>query len=339
MKNIIKTLVKGNTLGLERAEQLMDGILSGLATPEQVGFILAAYEFRPPNGFELAGLVQSLLKHSVTVDMNGDELIDVCGTGGDGLGMFNVSTCVAFVVAASGLKVAKHGNRAVSGTCGSFDVLESLRMPISNTSKEVISEIEKNNLAFLYAPSFHPILKNIATLRHNLGTRTLLNALGPLLNPARAKRQLIGVYSPKLIRPMAEALSLLGCTEAMIVHGEDGSDEISLTSPTLVAHLKYGTIKEYKIIPAHYGFQNSSITDLVGGKAEDNARIIIDVLEGKKGACLDIVLMNAGAALFVGNHTNSIGEGITLAKESIRSGKAIDLLRQKQQRAEVELSL
>ncbi|MFZ4714216.1 MAG: anthranilate phosphoribosyltransferase [Bacteriovoracaceae bacterium] len=335
MKKIIQSLIQGQKLSLEKSEKLMDGILSGEAKAEQIGFILACFEFRSPTGEELAGLVKSLLKQSVHVSMNGEELVDVCGTGGDGLGMFNVSTCVSFVVAASGLKVAKHGNRAVSSRCGSFDVLEKLNMPISHNALEVVNEIEKSQLAFLYAPSFHPILKNIATLRQNLGTRTILNALGPLLNPARAKRQLIGVYSPKLLLPMAEALAILGTTEAMIVHGDDGSDEISLTTLTNVAHLKNGHIKQYQIDPSQYGLKTSSVHDLTGGLAEENSQIIKEVLRGKKGPCQDIVILNAGAALLVGNKVQTLQEGIELARATLESGKAFRLLEDKQVPLEV----
>lgn len=327
MKALIKTLSHGEPLSLDEAQSLMDGILNDELRPEQIGFILATFEFRGPTGQELAGFARSLLRKSVTVDGGDLEMVDVCGTGGDGLGMFNVSTCASFVVAAAGLKVAKHGNRAVSSRCGSFDVLEALGIPFSENETQASESLENSGLAFLYAPSFHPILGKLSNLRRNLGVRTILNALGPLLNPARVKRQLIGVYSRKLLTPMAQALSLLGTEEAMIVHGEDGSDEISLTAVTHVAHLKGSNIIHYKIDPQDFGFITHSNDSLSGGIAHENAAILLDVLEGTKGSYRDMTVLNAGAALLVGGKTESLREGIRLAELSIDNGGALALLK------------
>jgi anthranilate phosphoribosyltransferase len=326
MKNSLKLLIKGEPLTLDEAQFLMDSVISGEMTPEQIGFFLAAYEFRIPTGIELAGFAQALLDKSLSIGLDEDSLVDVCGTGGDGLSMFNVSTCVAFVVAASGMKVAKHGNRAVSSRCGSFDVLEALDFPIAHNGNEARDSIKNHGITFLFAPSFHPVLGVLSTIRRNLGIRTILNALGPLLNPAGVKRQLIGVYSPKLLVPMAEALAILGGEEAMIVHGKDGSDEISLTSPTLVAHLKAGVVTQYKITPEQFGMKPSSIEDLAGGEAEENAKILVQVLEGHLGPHRDITLLNAGAALLVGGKVKTFEEGIKLAADAIDSGRALKLI-------------
>jgi anthranilate phosphoribosyltransferase len=326
MKNMMKMLITGAPLTLEEAQTLMDAVISGEMNPEQIGFFLAAYEFRVPTGQELAGFAQSLLKKSISIGLDEDSLVDVCGTGGDGLSMFNVSTCVAFVVAASGMKVAKHGNRAVSSRCGSFDVLEALNFPIAHNGKEARVSIKNHGITFLFAPSFHPVLGVLSTIRRNLGVRTILNALGPLLNPAGVKRQLIGVYSPKLLVPMAEALNILGAEEAMIVHGEDGSDEISLTAPTMVAHLKAGVVTQYKISPEQFGMKTSSIGELAGGEAEENARILLQVLEGVQGAHRNITLLNASAALLVGGKARTLEEGIKIAANAIDSGMALKLI-------------
>lgn len=329
MKKMMQILVKGNPLNLEEAQKLMELIISDEVAPEQVGFFLATYEFRAPTGAELAGFAKALLEKSLRVNLEEDNLVDVCGTGGDGLGMFNVSTCVAFVVAASGVKVAKHGNRAVSSRCGSFDVLEALEFSISHNGAQAKKSIDDQGLAFLFAPSFHPVLGVLSTIRRNLGVRTILNALGPLLNPAGVKRQLIGVYSPKLLKPMADALHILGAKEAMIVHGEDGSDELSLTAKTYVAHLKDGIVNEYIINPQELGLDYGEIEDLAGGEAQENAHILRDVLSGKRGAPRDITLLNASAALLVGGKVKSLEEGILLAGEAIDSGRALKLITNK----------
>lgn len=326
MKNSLKILITGKPLTLEEAQTLMDAVISGEMSPEQIGFFLATYEFRVPIGHELAGFAKSLLKKSLSIGLEEDSLVDVCGTGGDGLSMFNVSTCVAFVVAASGMKVAKHGNRAVSSRCGSFDVLEALDFPIAHNGQEASQSIQEHGITFLFAPSFHPVLGVLSTIRRNLGIRTILNALGPLLNPAGVKRQLIGVYSSKLLVPMAEALAILGAKEAMIVHGEDGSDEISLTSPTLVAHLKAGIVTQYKISPEQFDMQTSSVAELAGGEAEENARILMQVLKGDHGPHRNITLLNAGAALLVGGKAQTLEEGIKLASDAIDSGRALKLI-------------
>ena len=323
MKTMMQLLIKNSPLTFNEAHDFMTAIISDKMTPEQIGFFLATYEFRTPTGPELAGFAQALLDKSLSIGLGEEEMVDVCGTGGDGLGMFNVSTCVAFVVAGAGVKVAKHGNRAVSSRCGSFDVLEALDFPISHNEASAKDSINEQGVAFLFAPSFHPVLGVLSTIRRSLGVRTILNALGPLLNPAGVKRQLIGVYAAKLLVPMAEALHLLGATEAMVVHGMDGSDEISLTAPTLVAHLKNGVVSQYTITPSELGIDACDIGELVGGEVEENARILTQVLKGVKGPHREITLLNAAAALVVSGKAISLQEGMLLASESIDSGRAL----------------
>jgi anthranilate phosphoribosyltransferase len=330
MKTLIKKLTLGNNLTLSESTDLMNGILNDELSSEQIGFILACYEFRAPTGGELAGFAKALLHKSVSLDRQSENMIDVCGTGGDGLGMFNVSTCVAFVVAGAGLKVAKHGNRAVSSRCGSFDVLEALNIPFSQNALEAQSSLDDKGLAFLYAPSFHPVLGKLSHIRRNIGVRTIFNALGPLLNPARVRKQLIGVYSPKLLTPMAEALHVLGTEEAMIVHGEDGSDEISLTAPTHVAHLENGIVSRYIINPRDLGFENSDLESLAGGEVLENASILLSVLSGSHGAYRDMTVLNAGAALLVAGKVATLKEGIEISRKSIDSGKALEMLKLQQ---------
>jgi anthranilate phosphoribosyltransferase len=326
MKKLFKKNIQRQAHTQGESKSLMDGILDDELSAEQIGFILACFEFRAPSGEELAGFTKALLQKSLSLDHQSETMIDVCGTGGDGLGMFNVSTCVAFVVAGAGLKVAKHGNRAVSSRCGSFDVLEALDIPFAQNAKEAQTSLDEKGLAFLYAPAFHPVMGKLSHIRRNLGVRTIFNALGPLLNPARVKKQLIGVYSSKLLTPMAQALHLLGTEEAMIVHGDDGSDEISLTTHTSVAHLINGKISQYRIDPSEFGFKPSSTESLAGGEVLENASILLKVLEGVKGSYRDMTVLNAGASLLVAGKAQTLKEGIEKAQQSIDSGKALQSL-------------
>jgi anthranilate phosphoribosyltransferase len=332
MKNLIQQLTHREALSIAQSESLMDSILSDQFAPEQIGFILAAYEFRSPTGAELAGFANSLFNQASTFEILDANAIDVCGTGGDGLGLFNVSTCVAFIVAAAGITVAKHGNRSVSSKCGSFDVLESLGVEISHDSDHAKKKLDQTGMAFLFAPSFHPVFKKLSALRKNLGVRTFLNALGPLLNPARVKRQLVGVYSPKLLVPMAQAFELLGAAEAMVVHGEDGADELSLSTLTSASHYKNETISHYSINPKNLGFSLplASSGALGGGSAVDNAKILTDVLQGKKGDCRNMAVLNAAAAFVVAGHSHNLEEGIREANNMLDCGRAFRKLQEQQ---------
>jgi anthranilate phosphoribosyltransferase len=248
--------------------------------------------------------------------------IDVCGTGGDGAGTLNVSTATAFVVAACGIPVAKHGNRAMSSRTGAADVLESLGVPINLDAPAARKSLIKPGFAFLFAPSYHPAMKNVAPVRRELGFRTVFNLLGPICNPANVKRQLIGIYAPEWLEPVAHVLAALGTEKAWIVHGADGLDEISTTGATRVAILDNGRVTVAEIAPEDAGIPRSSLSALKGGTSEANARAIRDLFAGAKGAFRDIVLLNAAAALIVAGEAESLKEGVTVASTAIDSGKA-----------------
>ncbi|MBN8542435.1 MAG: anthranilate phosphoribosyltransferase [Deltaproteobacteria bacterium] len=331
MIEALRILTSGRDLNSEMAQGIMESLLDGRAQPEQIGALLATLHFRPPTGTALAGFVRALKKSAEDIllpDEISERAVDVCGTGGDGIGTFNISTAVAFVVAAAGQPVAKHGNRAVSSRCGSFDVLEALRVPFADNAAEANQSLKRHGLAFLYAPSFHPTLRKVAPVRQLLGMRTVFNALGPLLNPAGIRRQLIGVYSANLIEPVAQALAELGSHEVMVVHGEDGADEISLCAPTKVAHLKNGKVRVFQLTPEEFGFSRSMNSDLQGGDAQENARILIRIFEGETGPKRDIVLLNAGAALMVGGQVRTLRDGVDLAHATLQSGRVLQFLNQ-----------
>lgn len=330
MIEALKTVMHGQTLTAPQAEEVMLAILANEVRPEQIGALLAALHFRPPVGAELFGFARVLRAKARGISdifaQNTRPAIDVCGTGGDGLGTFNVSTTVAFVSAAAGQPIAKHGNRSVSSRCGSFDVLEKLGIPFISDADAAKTSLARFNLAFLYAPSFHPALGTLAPIRKSLGVRTVFNALGPLANPAGVRRQLIGVYSRDLLLPMAEALASLGADEAMIVRGEDGNDEISLAGATRVAHLRDGQISEFVVRPEELGLRSAPASAISGGDAEENARLLRAVLSGESGTYRDIVVLNSAAALVVGRMAEDLHEGLAQANCAIDSGRALEIL-------------
>jgi anthranilate phosphoribosyltransferase len=250
-------------------------------------------------------------------------VVDTCGTGGDGKGTFNISTTAAFVVAACGLKVAKHGNRAMSSQCGSADVLEALGVKIDLNPEQVQKCLEKVGIGFMLAPVFHPSMKYAAAPRKEVGIRTVFNILGPLTNPAGARAQVLGVPEKSLTEKMANVLKMLDCQHALVVHGEDGLDEITVTGKTFVSELKKGSIKNYEVTPEEFGLPRAKPDSLKGGTAKDNAELLRSILSGKKGPCRDIVLMNAAAALLAGDKVTTLGQGITLAEQAIDNGKAL----------------
>jgi anthranilate phosphoribosyltransferase len=333
----------------KEAEQLMDEILGGALDPVQIGALLIALNDQPQPASALVGFVRSLRKVGLTVEISTETpveistetpveiptgtpvVIDVCGTGGDGLGSFNVSTCVAFVAASADLAVAKHGNRAVSSQCGSFDVLEALGVNFAQTPAEAAEDLAKNFLTFMFAPAFQPALRKLAPIRKALGIRTILNCLGPMLNPAKVSRQLIGVYSKDLLIPMAEALGELGTQEALVVIGEDGTDEVSLCAPTRMAHLQDGRVTLSRIEPEDFGLEKVNPSSIIGGSKAQNAQILLKIMEGKRGPPREIVLLNSGAALMVGGQAQNISEGISLATRSLDSGQARSLLQAMQE--------
>ncbi len=322
----LKKVSSGKSLSSAEAEEVMGQILSGSAKPEQVGALLLSLRAKKESASELVGFAKALRRQAILVSTDSPSLMDLCGTGGDGAHTFNISTTTSFVVAAAGQPLAKHGNRAVSSACGSSDVLDVLGVPPCLTPEDVRSQLSCHGLAFLFAPAFHPVLKTLASLRKNLGVRTAFNLLGPLLNPARVKRQLIGVFDPSLVRTLAETLEILGSEEVMIVCGFDGLDEVSLTAATHVAHLKRGSIHTYNLHPEDHGLSLVKTQALTGGDAVENAKILESILDGETGPRRDVVLLNAAAALVVGGTAEDMNEGIFLAKRAIDSNAARDLL-------------
>ncbi len=324
----MKLLLEGQSLSRDAANEAMSCLLEGNHAPEKVGAFLFALRMKNETVEEISGFVDCLRNRGIQVVLPRQDVMDVCGTGGDSSGTFNISTVASFILAAAGQPIAKHGNRSVSSRSGSFDVFESLGLKFDSDPAQAARSIETHGIGLLFAPAFQPDLKAIASVRKNLGTHTVFNALGPLLNPARVKRQLIGVYSPLLLEKMALVLKALGSAEAMIVRGEDGLDEISLSGPTQVAHLKDGEIQRYTICPEDFGIDRAPLSTIQGGDARENAKTLVKILCGEKGPKRDIVLMNAAAVLCIGGKSMSLKEGFARASEAIDSGRAMALLTQ-----------
>lgn len=326
LREAVLALTSSRDLSTEEAASVMRAIMAGEATPAQIGAVLTALSMKGARSQELAGFAGAMREFAVPFPhgMKGP-LIDTCGTGGDGSRTFNVSTAAAFVVAGAGLPVVKHGNRSVTSRCGSADVLSALGVRLEVSPERMAGILQSTGIAFLFAPLYHPAMRRVQGIRQELGLRTVFNLLGPLTNPAGAGIQLLGVYRPDIIGTMAEALQLLGAERAMVVHGE-GLDEITTTGTTQVAELGGGSLREYTIHPGEFGIPLSSLDDLQGGDAAENARMFREILSGEPGAARDAVLMNAGAAIYLGGLARSIAGGISCAEESVNSGMALQKL-------------
>src|SRR5271157_688557 len=322
IKEAIAQLVEGRSLTMDEASTVMNEIMEGSATPAQFGSFVTALRLNGETVEEIAGLARTMRSKALRVKIDAP-VVDTCGTGGDARGTFNISTAAAFVAAACGLKVAKHGNRAMSSQCGSADVLEALGVKIDLNPEQVQQCLEKVGIGFMLAPVFHPAMKFAAAPRKEVGIRTVFNILGPLTNPAGAKAQVLGVPSKDLTVKMATVLKMLCCQHALVVHGEDGLDEITVTGKTFIAELKDGNIRNYEITPEDVGFSRAAPDSLKGGTAKDNAVLLRSILSGKKGAQRDIVLLNAAAALIAGGKAATFKEGIAAASKAIDSGKAL----------------
>ena len=322
IKEAIAQLVGGHSLTMDEASAVMNEIMEGSATPAQFGALVTALRLKGETVEEIAGFARTMRSKALRVSIS-ETVVDTCGTGGDGKGTFNISTTAAFVVAACGLKVAKHGNRAMSSQCGSADVLEVLGVKIDLNPEQVQKCLEKVGIGFMLAPVFHPSMKYAAAPRKEVGIRTVFNILGPLTNPAGARAQVLGVPEKSLTEKMATVLKMLDCQHALVVHGEDGLDEITVTGKTFVSELKKGSIKNYEVTPEEFGLPRAKPDSLKGGTAKDNAELLRSILSGKKGAQRDIVLMNAAAALLAGDKITTLGQGITLAEQAIDNGKAL----------------
>ena len=328
IKGVIAKLVEGKSLTQSEAEAAMYHIMRGEATNVQIASFLTALRMKGETAEEIAGCAQAMRSQSLKVKANQPELIDTCGTGGDGANTFNISTTVALVLAGAGLSVAKHGNRSVSSRCGSADLLQTLGVRIDLGPEEVAQCIDEVGIGFLFAPRLHPAMKYAAVPRQEMGIRTIFNLLGPLTNPASASSQLMGVYDPRLTETLAEVLSLLGTARALVVHGADGLDELSTTGDNKITQLSEGEVFTYYLDPSQLGLPLASLEQLKGGTPPENAQITLGLLQGEQGPKRDIVLLNAAAALMAARKTSDFGTGLEIAAEAIDSGRALKKLEQ-----------
>ena len=325
LRGAIAKVAAGKSLSQEEAAEAFDLVMSGAATPVQIGALLMGLRARGETVEEIAGAARAMRAKVLTVRAP-EGAIDTCGTGGDGKGTFNISTCAAFVVAGAGVPVAKHGNRAISSRSGSADVLKELGVNIEASPETISRCIAECGLGFMFAPAHHAAMRHVAQVRTELGTRTIFNLLGPLANPAGAKYQIIGVFGKEWVEPIAQVLALLGTMRAWVVHGSDGLDELTTTGISDVALVDAGKVSTFRISPRNAGLPDARPEDLTGGNAVENAAHIRAVLGGLRGPLRDIVLLNAAAALLVAGKANTLREGVALASESIDSGKALAVL-------------
>ena len=326
IQQAIARLVGGANLTEQEMVEVMNQVMTGEATPIQVGAFLTALRIQGETVEEVTGAARVMRETALHVDAGEGCVLDTCGTGGDGKNTFNISTTVAFVVAAAGIKVAKHGNRAVSSGSGSADVLGALGVKIDVPKEMVERCLREADIGFLVAPAMHGAMKYAAAPRREVGIRTIFNLLGPLTNPARASHQLIGIYDGNLIETVAQVLGNLGSRRAMVVHGEEGLDEISIGGPTAVAEWKDGAVSRYTLHPEEFGFEKHPAAHLTAKDPEECAAIVTSVLKGEPGPARDVVLINSGAALCVSERAATLAEGIDLAGERIDSGAALERL-------------
>ena len=322
LKPLMAKVADGEALTIEQSAQAFDVMMSGEATPSQIGGFLMALRVRGETVDEIAGAVTTMRSKMLRVEAPMDAM-DIVGTGGDNSGTYNISTCTAFVVAGAGVPVAKHGNRALSSKSGAADVLMALGVNIELMPEQISKCINEAGLGFMFAPAHHAAMKHVGPSRVELGTRTIFNILGPLSNPANTKRQLIGVFAKQWVEPVAQVMRNLGAECVWVVHGSDGLDEITTTGPTFAAELKDGNIRTFEISPTDVGIAVASAESLKGGEAQENAAAIRKVLAGDPGAFRDIVLMNAGASLVVAGKVADLKSGVDFAAKAIDSGDAL----------------
>jgi len=321
------------SLTREEARAVMTEIFCGSATEVQIAALLVALHMKGETVAEIVGCAEAIraaadplpIHESATPAVTGtgrDALVDTCGTGGDACGTFNISTATAFVVAGTGVRVAKHGNRGLSSRCGSADVMEALGVKITLPTAVLATCLEEVGMVFLFAPAMHSAMKYVQPARRELRMRTIFNLLGPLTNPARASAQVVGVYSLDLVEKLAEALSMLGLHRALVVHGLDGLDEVTITGPTRIAEVREGNVRSYEVTPEEFGMKRARLEDISGGNAETNAAIIRDILAGTESPRRDVVLLNAAAVLVAAGRADHLGDALPLAGQSIDSGAA-----------------
>ncbi|WP_375308515.1 anthranilate phosphoribosyltransferase [Bradyrhizobium sp. A11] len=321
LKSIIGKVATGASLSRDEASAAFDAMMSGEATPSQMGGLLMALRVRGETVDEITGAVAAMRSKMLTVTAPPDA-VDIVGTGGDGSGSVNVSTCASFIVAGAGVPVAKHGNRALSSRSGAADVLASLGVRIDLKPEQVGRCVRECGIGFMFAPAYHPAMKNVGPTRVELATRTIFNLLGPLSNPAGVKRQMVGVFSRQWVQPLAQVLKNLGSESAWVVHGSDGLDEITLTGPTFVSALHNGEIRNFEVTPEDAGLPRCEPGALRGGDADANAIALQSVLNGKPSAYRDVALMNAAAALVVAGRAKDLKEGVAIGTKSLDSGAA-----------------
>jgi anthranilate phosphoribosyltransferase len=328
----------GQSLSRSEARAVMSEVLSGSCTDAQIGALLVALHMKGETVEEIVGFAEAIraaatplnLHANQVLDTSGtgrDALVDTCGTGGDTSGTFNISTATAFVVAGAGVRVAKHGNRSVTSKCGSADVMETLGVNINLPPERIAACLEQVGIAFLFAPAMHSAMKYVQPARRELRLRTVFNLLGPLTNPAHATSQVVGVYSADLVEKLAEALSMLGLHRALVVHGSDGLDEITITGPTRIGEVREGQVHTYEVTPQEFGLKSATLDEISGGDAETNARLIRGILGGEKSPRRDVVLLNAAAALVAAGKTDHLRDAMPLAAQSIDSGAAAEKLK------------
>jgi anthranilate phosphoribosyltransferase len=321
------------SLSREEARAVMSEVLTGECSDAQIAALLVALHMKGETVEEIVGFAEAIRAAAVPLELHAnsvldqsgtgrDALVDTCGTGGDASGTFNISTATAFVVAGAGVRVAKHGNRSVTSKCGSADVMEALGVNINLPRARIAACLQEVGIAFLFAPTMHSAMKHVQTARRELRLRTVFNLLGPLTNPARATCQVVGVYSAHLVEKLAEALSMLGLHRALVVHGSDGLDEITITGPTRVAEVREGQVHTYEVTPEEFGLQRATLEEIAGGDAEHNAALIREVLAGKKSARRDVVLLNAAAALVAAGRADHLRDAVPLSVTTIDSGAA-----------------
>lgn len=325
------------SLSREDSRAVMAEVLSGKCTDAQIGALLVALHMKGETVEEIVGFAEAIraeaahleIARNSTLDVSGterDALVDTCGTGGDASGTFNISTATALVVAGAGVRVAKHGNRSVSSKCGSADVMEALGININLPLPRVAACLEEIGFAFLFAPAVHSAMKYVQPARRELRLRTVFNLLGPLTNPARASAQVVGVYSADLVEKLAEALSILGLRRALVVHGADGLDEITITGPTRIAEVRDAQVHSYEVTPEEFGLERAPIEEIAGGDATTNAKIIREIVSGKKSPCRDVVLLNAAAAVVAAGMADHLAKALPIVSHSIDSGAAASKL-------------
>lgn len=326
-KSHLSSIIQRKDLNENQMAEVMEEIFSGRATDAMIGALMGALATKGETFEELAGAARVMRNVARRIEASASPVVDTCGTGGDGANTFNISTTTAFVVAGCGLTVAKHGNRSVSSKCGSADVLEALGVKLDVDPEIVEEAIATIGIGFLFAPLYHSAMKHAIKARQEVGVRSIFNMLGPLTNPASASCQLLGVFAPELTEMFAQALNLLGVKKALVVHGHDGLDEISICAATRVSELDQGTVRTYDIYPEHYFGQHADPDSLKGGTVEENAAITRKILDGEKGAPRDVVVINSAGALMAAGKVDDLKAGIEMAEAAIDSGAAADKLK------------